>query len=117
VNGERERGEPLAAWHALDLRAGTVRAAELHPAARPPALVLRIDFGPVLGVRQSSARIAREHRAEDLIGRQVICAVNLGTRRVAGVESEVLVLAAVDPDGRTVLLAPIAPVADGSPIA
>lgn len=99
-----------------DLRVGTVVAARVNPAARKPALVLEIDFGP-LGRRTSSAQIAALYTPETLVGRQVVAVVNLPPRRVAGVVSEVLVLAAVDPAAGTVLLAPERRVADGTPVA
>ena len=75
-----------------------------YPAARKPAYRLRIDFGP-LGVKASSAQLTDLYTPEDLIGRQVIAAVNLGTRSIAGFQSEVLVLGLPDERGHVVLLA------------
>jgi tRNA-binding protein len=88
----------------LDLRVGRIIEAEPHPAARKPAYRLRIDFGP-LGVKASSAQLTDLYRPEDLVGRQVIAAVNLGTRSIAGFQSEVLVLGLPDERGHVVLLA------------
>ena len=98
----------------LDLRVGTVRRATFHPKARVPALILEIDFGPTLGLKRSSAQITRLHRPESLAGLQVIAVVNLPVKVVAGIPSEVLVLGAVPAPGSAVLLAPHAPVPDGS---
>ena len=96
---------------------GTVRAARTNPTARKPALVLDVDFGPELGRRTSSAQLAGNYAPEQLIGRQVVCVLNFPPRRVAGVESQVLVLAALCPREGTVLLAPERRVEDGSRIA
>jgi tRNA-binding protein len=91
------------AWNALDLRLGRVVRVERHAEARKPAYKLWIDFGP-LGEKTSSAQLAALYRPEDLVDRLVIAAVNLGTRRIAGFASEVLVLGAPDADGNVVLL-------------
>ena len=102
---------------ALDMRVGTVLSAEAFPEARKPSIKLRIDFGPELGVRRSSAQITTHYAPDQLIGRQVVAAVNLGTRRIAGFESEVLVLGAMPRPTEVVLLAPDHPVANGTRIA
>jgi len=94
----------LKAFEALDLRVGRVLRAEPNEKARKPAYKLWIDFGP-LGVRTSSAQLTELYRPEDLEGRTVVAAVNLGTRRIAGFPSEVLVLGVPDDQGRVVLLA------------
>ena len=96
---------PREALAALDVRVGRVLRAEPNEAARKPAFRLWIDFGP-LGVKTSSAQLTGLYRAEELVGRQVIAAVNLGTRRIAGFASEVLVLGVPDAEGRVVLLEP-----------
>lgn len=96
---------PLEAFECLDLRVGRVVAVEPNAKARKPAYKLWIDFGP-LGQRQSSAQLTALYRPEDLLGRLVIAAVNLGTRRIAGFDSEVLVLGLPDEQGRVVLLQP-----------
>ena len=104
-------------FHAIDIRAGTVVSAEPFPEARKPSIRLRIDFGPELGVRQSSAQLTRRYRPDDLVGRQVLAVVNLGTRRIAGYLSEVLVLGGVPGEGDVVLLSLDAPVPDGTRVA
>lgn len=96
---------PLEAFQILDLRVGRVLRAEPHEKARKPSYKLWVDLGP-LGVKQSSAQITDLYRPEDLVGRLVVCAVNLGAKRVAGFLSEVLVLGVPDEAGRVVLLAP-----------
>jgi tRNA-binding protein len=98
-------GSGAAAFQALDMRVGRVVRAELLAEARKPAYKLWIDFGP-LGEKTSSAQLAGLYRAEDLVGRRVIAAVNLGMRRIAGFPSEVLVLGVPDAEGRVVLLQP-----------
>lgn len=105
------------AFFAVELRVGTVRSAALNPAARVPAYVLEVDFGPELGRRTSSAQLTENYSAESLLGRQVVAVFNLPPRRVAGVKSEVLVLGALDPALGTVLLAPAQTVADGARVA
>lgn len=102
---------------ALDLRVGTVTAAEQFPEARTPAIKLTIDFGPDLGAKQSSAQLTKRYTPAVLVGRQVIAAVNLGSRRIAGYVSEVLVLGAVPEAGDVVLLGLDAPVENGTRIA
>lgn len=101
---------------ALDMRVGTVRSAEPFPEARKPAFKLTIDFGPEVGVKRSSAQVTMHYTPDALVGRQVVAAVNLGTRRIAGFESEVLVLGAVPEPGNVVLLAVDQRVPDGTRI-
>ena len=74
--------DPVDAFQTLDLRVGRVTAAEPLAGAKKPAYKLTVDFGP-LGVRGSSAQLTGLYRPEQLIGRSVIAAVNLGTRRIA----------------------------------
>lgn len=91
------------AFEVLDLRVGRVTRAEPNERARKPSYKLWIDFGP-LGERTSSAQLKALYRAEDLVGRLVIAAVNLGTRNIAGFLSEVLVLGVPSEQGEVVLL-------------
>jgi len=95
---------PLEALETLDLRIGRILRAELNARARKPSYKLWIDFGP-LGEKTSSAQLTARYGADQLTGRLVIAAVNLGTRNVAGFQSEVLVLGVPDASGETVLLA------------
>ncbi len=98
----------------IDIRAGTVLRAEPHAAARRPAYVLEIDFGPEIGTRTSSAQLTDLYSPEALVGRQVLAVVNLPPKRVAGVRSEVLVLGFPDAEGRVVLVTADRPVPDGA---
>jgi tRNA-binding protein len=90
----------------VDIRVGTIIAARPLEGARIPALVLTIDFGSAIGIKQSSARITRNYRPSDLVGRQAAAIVNLPARRVGRVLSEVLTLGFPDAAGEVVLMAP-----------
>mgnify|MGYP001290626184 CR=1 FL=1 len=105
----------LEAFAALELHVGTVLEARPNPGARGQALVLELDLGG-LGRKTSSARLGADYEPAALVGSQVVCATNLGVRRVAGVRSEVLVLAAVTEGGATILLRPDRQVAPGTPV-
>jgi len=82
----------IADFQRVDIRLGTIVAAEPFPEARRPAYRLRIDLGPELGIKQSSARVTELYAIEALIGRQVAAVVNLPPLRVGSFVSEVLVL-------------------------
>lgn len=104
-----------ADFERVGMRVGTIRKAELLPEARKPAYKLWIDFGP-FGTKQSSAQLTALYKPDHLVGRQVICATGLGTKRVAGFKSEVLVTGFMREDGAIVLAAPERTVSDGSPL-
>lgn len=87
----------------LDLRVGRVTEAAPFPEARAPSLKLWVDFGPVLGTLATSAKIAN-YGPDELVGRHVVGAVNLGSRRIAGFRSEFLVLGGLEADGTVHLL-------------
>jgi tRNA-binding protein len=97
--------EPLDAFTLLDLRVGRVTRAEPNEGAKKPAFKLWIDFGP-LGEKTSSAQLTALYTPQELVGRLVVAAMNLGTRRVNGFPSEVLVLGLPDAAGNVVLLTP-----------
>ncbi|GBF12400.1 chaperone CsaA [Tepidibacillus infernus] len=100
----------------LDIRIGTVIEAHPFPEARVPAIKLLIDFGE-LGMKRSSAQITKRYQPDQLIGRQVVAVVNFPPRRIAGFESEVLVLGGVPEKGDVILLTPDEKVPNGTPIA
>jgi len=97
----------------LDIRAGTIVDAQPFPEARKPSIRLWVDFGGTVGVKRSAAQITVHYAPDRLIGRQVMAVVNFPPRRIAGFESEVLVLGVPDENGAVVLLKPDLRVPDG----
>ena len=106
----------IEAFFAVDMRTGVVVEVEPFPEARKPSYKLKVDFGPVVGVLQTSAQITN-YTTEGLLGRMVVGAINLGTKRIAGFKSEFLILGALDPDGTVRLLELPDGVQSGAPIA
>lgn len=100
----------------VDIRVGVVTAAEPFPEARKPAIKLRIDFGPEIGEKKSSAQITKHYAPEKLIGKRVLAVVNFPPRQIGPVRSEVLTLGAADEQGRVILLSPDADVPLGARI-
>jgi tRNA-binding protein len=95
---------PIDDFQRIEMRVGRILSAEPLPEARKPAYKLRIDFGPEIGIKQSSAQLTVLYGRADLVGRLVIGVVNFPPRRIAGFNSEVLVLGAADTEGAVVLL-------------
>ena len=101
----------------IDIRIGTILSINKNEKARKPSLVLEVDFGEEIGVRKSSAQITHYYNQENLIGKQVIGVCNFPEKNIAGVKSQVLILGAIEEDGKVVLLNPSQKTKNGLKIA
>jgi tRNA-binding protein len=113
---ETPRGDLIdfEAFLAVDIRVGTVLAAEPFPEARNPAYKLVIDFGAAIGVKKSSAQITERYTLAELHGRKLAAVVNFPPRQIGKFMSEVLTLGFADADGAVILFAPDFPVPNGA---
>lgn len=102
----------LEDFERVEMRAGTILEVKDNKKSRNPAYVVTIDFGGEIGIKKSSAQITALYRPEELIGRQVICCVNLAPLHIGSVRSEVRILGTDSAQG-VVLLSPSEPVRNG----
>ena len=101
----------------VDIRLGTVISVKKNEKARKPSLIVEVDFGKEIGIKQSSAQITHYYNEENLNGKQVIAVCNFPEKNIAGVVSQVLILGSVDKEGRVTLVHPSQKAENGLPIA
>ena len=99
------------------IKIGTVLEVKKNDKSRKPSLVVKVDFGPEIGVKQSSAQITHYYNSDNLIGKQVIGVCNFPKKNIAGIVSEVLILGAIEKDGKVVLVHPSQKTENGLDIA
>ena len=104
-------------FNKVDIRLGTVVSVKKNEKARKPSLVVEVDFGKEIGVKQSSAQITHYYNEENLKGKQVIAVCNFPEKNIAGVVSQVLILGSVDAEGKVTLVHPSQKADNGLPIA
>ena len=93
-------------FNKVDIRLGTIISVKKNEKARKPSLVVEVDFGKEIGIKQSSAQITHYYSLDNLVGKQVVGVCNFPKKNIAGIESEVLILGAIEKDGKVVLLHP-----------
>ena len=101
----------------VQIKLGTVLSVEKNEKARKPSLVIKVDFGKDMGIKQSSAQITHYYSKDNLVGKQVIGICNFPKKNIAGVVSEVLILGAIEKDGKVVLVHPSQKAENGLDIA
>ena len=101
----------------IDIRVGTVVSVKKNEKARKPSLVVEVDFGKDIGIKQSSAQITHYYNEENLVGKQVIAVCNFPEKNIAGIVSQVLILGSIDKEGKVVLVHPSQKVDNGLPVA
>ena len=104
-------------FNKVDIRLGTVLSVKKNEKARKPSLVVEVDFGKEIGIKQSSAQITHYYNEENLVGKQVIGVCNFPEKNIAGVKSQVLILGSIDKEGRVTLVHPSQKAENGLPIA
>ena len=101
----------------VKIKLGTVLSVEKNEKARKPSLVVEVDFGKEIGIRQSSAQITHYYNEENLKGKQVIGICNFPEKNIAGIVSQVLILGSIDKEGKVILVHPSQKSENGLPIA
>ena len=101
----------------VQIKVGTVLEVKVNEKARKPSLVVEVDFGKEIGIRQSSAQITHYYNEENLKGKQVIGVCNFPEKNIAGVVSQVLILGSIDKEGKVILVHPSQKSENGLPIA
>jgi tRNA-binding protein len=101
----------------IQILVGTVLKISTNEKARKPSLVIEVDFGSEIGVRKSSAQITHYYNSDNLVGKQVIGVCNFPKKNIAGIISEVLILGAIEKDGKVVLVHPSQQTENGLEIA
>ena len=104
-------------FNKVDIRLGTVISLKKNEKARKPSLVVEVDFGEEIGIKQSSAQITHYYNKENLLGKQVIGVCNFPEKNIAGIKSQVLILGSIDKEGRVTLVHPSQKAENGLPIA
>ncbi len=104
-------------FNKVDIRLGTVISVKKNEKARKPSLVVEVDFGKEIGIKQSSAQITHYYNEENLKGKQVIAVCNFPEKNIAGIVSQVLILGSVDSEGKVTLVHPSQKADNGLPIA
>ncbi|MDP6784638.1 MAG: tRNA-binding protein [Alphaproteobacteria bacterium] len=104
-------------YNKVEIRVGTILSVSKNKRAKKPSLVVEVDFGPERGIKKSSAQITHYYDEENLVGKQVIGVCNFPKKNIAGIFSEVLILGAIEKDGKVVLLHPSQKVENGLEIA
>ena len=104
-------------FNKVDIRLGTVISVKKNEKARKPSLVVEVDFGKEIGIKQSSAQITHYYNEENLKGKQVIAVCNFPEKNIAGIVSQVLILGSVDGEGKVTLVHPSQKAGNGLPIA
>jgi tRNA-binding protein len=101
----------------VDIRVGTVVSVKKNEKARKPSLVIRVDFGKEIGIKQSSAQITHHYNEKNLKGKQVVGICNFPEKNIAGIVSQVLILGSIDKEGKVILVQPSQDSENGLPIA
>ena len=101
----------------VDIRIGTVISVKKNEKARKPSLVIKVDFGKEIGIKESSAQITHYYNEENLLGKQVIGVCNFPEKNIAGIKSQALILGSIDKEGKVTLVHPSQKAENGLPIA